>query len=287
MKLLSDCIACQVNVRLKDIQKLTSSEEERINLISKILEMLYNEINSGNYLMPIIATKLFRFIKDYFNNPDPYKDEKLKANIEGIKIYERLKNYVADLKELEKFHFCIKISILGNSIDFGVASYKPPTIEELLNELEKIHVVNINQFPIVKGKLILYLLDNCGEAALDKLLAEYLSELGNKVIAVVKSGSFQNDVTIDEINELKLDESFDKVIETGTDAASILIDEISEELKKLIRECNLIIAKGMAHYEYLTELNLNKPIIYMLKAKCKPVAQNLNVQQGSYVIKIS
>jgi len=57
-------------------------------------------------------------------------------------------------------------------------------------------------------------------------------------------------------------------------------------LKKLIKECDLIIAKGMAHYEYLTELNLNKPIIYMLKAKCKPIAQNLNIQQGSYVIQV-
>jgi len=47
----------------------------------------------------------------------------------------------------------------------------------------------------------------------------------------------------------------------------------------------LIIAKGMGNFETLTEYSHSKPVFVLLKAKCVPIARELNVKQGSLVIK--
>jgi len=81
-----------------------------------------------------------------------------------------------------------------------------------------------------------------------------------------------------------LENSFDGIVETGTDGASVFLSEIQRELLELLERADLVIAKGMAHYEYLSEISgeLGAPILYMLKAKCEIVASSLSVQKGSY-----
>jgi len=47
---------------------------------------------------------------------------------------------------------------------------------------------------------------------------------------------------------------------------------------------NIIIAKGMAHYEYLSETPLRSKTFFLLRAKCKVVARELGVSVGGYVV---
>jgi len=45
-----------------------------------------------------------------------------------------------------------------------------------------------------------------------------------------------------------------------------------------------VIAKGMGNYESLTELkNLGVYVLFLLKAKCNPVARSIGVERGSNV----
>ena len=48
-------------------------------------------------------------------------------------------------------------------------------------------------------------------------------------------------------------------------------------------------SKGMANFEYLTEIEekLGKPLLYLLVAKCRPIAEELLVPQGTPVVKVS
>ena len=158
---------------------------------------------------------------------------------------------------------------------------------ELISKIEVVELDDVSVLREVKGMTIAYLLDNAGEAALDRLLAEELRARGAYVIAVVKSGSFQNDVTINEVGSLRLKDSFDDVIPSGTDGSSIFINEVSSRLKEVLTECDLIISKGMAHYEYLSnyEDKTGKQILYMLRAKCGPIARELSVPKNAFVIR--
>ncbi len=287
MKLKCRCISCQVEVRFRDVVKLFSNEELRYRYMTEILRLLHDYARENTEPAPIIATRIFRYLKEESNNPDPYREEKHRANIEGLKILEKVEELLEaeECKDTERIlELSVKLSLLGNSLDLGVANYRPPPMEELL---EEVRVMSINgTFPMIENKEILYLLDNAGEAALDRILARTLRQLDNKIIAVVKGGSFQNDVTINEVAELGLDQDFDEVITTGTDAASIFLNEVDREFIETLEKCDIIIAKGMAHFEYITEIEnvLNKPIIYMFKAKCEPIAEEAGVVKGSYVI---
>ncbi len=284
MKLKTRCIVCQVEVRYRDVIKLFSTEELRYRYMMEVINLLYRYAKDNKDPAPVVATKIFRFLKQESGNPDPYREEKLKANEEGLKILNELSKVIEDKSIEEKLYISVRASLLGNSLDFGVAGYRPPSLSELINEIYSITVKG--DFPKIRKKRIVYLLDNAGEAALDRLLARTLRELDNEVIAVVKGGAFQNDVTINEVEQLGLRQDFDDVVSTGTDAASIFLDEVSKEVLEILRSCDLIIAKGMAHFEYLTEIEhtLSKPIVYMMKAKCQPIAEEAHVEVGDYVI---
>jgi len=247
--------------------------------------MLHDLARDNRDPAPVVATRIFRFLKSESGVDDPYREEKHIANMEGLKLLENIEQHVENMEtSIRKIDLLSRVVLLGNSIDLGVAGYRPPSIIDLIREIENMNVRG--RLPMIRKKRIIYLLDNAGEAVLDRLLARELIRLENEVIAVVKGGSFQNDITVNEVAEAGLDQDFSEVVSTGTDAASIFLDEVDREVIELIRSSDLIIAKGMAHYEYITEIEdeLNVPIIYMMKAKCEPIAEAAGVEKGSYII---
>ena len=54
------------------------------------------------------------------------------------------------------------------------------------------------------------------------------------------------------------------------------------ELKAVLDEVDLVIAKGSANYETFQFTDLD--VYYLLRAKCHPVAQSLGVQLGGLVL---
>ncbi len=292
MRLNAECIPCIIHVRYNELENIIGTSKS-IEYLGLILRDFSNYILSKRETnVTRIATNLFRKVKKLTGNDDPYRHIKHSANIEGLKLYSKLKVLLEKESRARRLELAVRASLLGNALDLGVAGYKPPEPRELLGILYSMEVkglANINILEDVESRTILYLLDNAGEAALDKLLAEELRSRGARVIGVVKSGSFQNDVTLREVSELKLYGSFSDIIETGIDASSIFLDEISDKLRKTLDKADIIIAKGMAHYEYLTDVEhlLNKPILYLLRAKCKPVARTLRVNTGDFVVSIS
>ncbi len=289
MRLYADCIPCIVYVRYNELENIVKVEKS-VEYLGYVLREFSNHILGGETNVTRVATNLFRLVKRLTGFEDPYRDLKHRANIDGLKVYKeirRLLNTIAN--DRERLELAVKSSLLGNALDLGVAGYTPPSLSELVEILHSLDVrglENINILEKVNSKNVLYLLDNASEAALDRLLAEELRRHGAIVVGVVKTGSFQNDVTIYEVEELGLNESFNKIIETGTDASSIFLDEISQELHNYLEKTDIIIAKGMAHFEYLTDVEdiIGKPILYMLRAKCRPVARELGAQVGDFVV---
>ena len=293
MKLHSECIACQVQVRFKDLQRVITDESKRFSLMIKVLNLLMKEVEErGRDITPThLGTKLFRFIKIVTGISDPYEDEKRRECINGLKLYNVLNKELKSLDIMSRVVKCIKLALIGNALDLGVAGYIPPNTQYILKESEVIKIRECDIELILKmfkkARIISFILDNTGEAVFDKLLSESVRNLKTYTIAIVKSGAFQNDITIKEAEYLELSSSFDEVLETGTDAASIFLEELTPRVKRAINESDVLISKGMANFEYLSEVDevINKPIIYMLKAKCIPVAKELGVNVGDYVLR--
>ena len=291
MEVNVECVPCILNVRCREVlMRYSGTDRRAVEFMLKLARRFYEYVNLGNLNVTYIATELFREVKKFLNDPDPYKEIKREANRNGMKLYSELKEVMSGLSSRDRLVIAAKAALLGNSIDFGVSGYEPPDTGELASMISEVEVVGIGEVEAlenVSGKTIIYLLDNCGEAALDKVLAEELRRRGAYVIAVVKSGSFQNDVTANDVSDLKLRESFDDVIESGTDGSSIFVGGLSNDLRSCLKQADLIVSKGMAHYEYLSdfEVDAGTPVMYMLRAKCDPIARNLGVSRNDYVVR--
>ncbi len=128
---------------------------------------------------------------------------------------------------------------------------------------------------------IIYLADNAGECFFDLPLVRYLEEWA-VVYYVVKESPVQNDLTVMDLADISIGEQFSNIVSTGTDSPGLDLAGASSQFKKLMGKADLILAKGMGHYETLTEFVLPQPVFLIFQVKCNPVAQTSNLLLNSY-----
>ncbi len=297
LKLYAECIPCLLQVRYREIAMLFNNESERVEVMRKIVEELNKLLSffcssreNPSCVPTYIATELFRVIKKLSGIEDPYLKFKIDVHRRLIEIYVEAKEFVSRFEKYkDKLLMAIKFSLIGNMLDMGVINYRPPEVKDLLKEVVELQIygnVNTALKLIEKAENIAIILDNAGEAVLDRLLAEVLKSKGKSVVAIIKGGAFQNDISIGDAYYAELEKSFSRVIDTGVDASSIFLNYIRKEVVDVIKHSDVVISKGMANYEYLTEVEnmIGKPIIYMFIAKCQPVSMYSGVPLGKPAI---
>ncbi|MEM2273141.1 MAG: ARMT1-like domain-containing protein [Candidatus Bathyarchaeia archaeon] len=288
------CIPCTLRAAYNIARKATDSEEVQRRAVLETLKWLNEEEeNLMNITPAALHTYAFKIIQRISGNNDPFKYLKKMSNSLAIKMMTILRREVSDREKIETVKLAALGAVCGNSIDFEVEGYYA-SIEDLekmlLSSLKSGLVIDETEKLIdalSKSRRILYLLDNAGEIAFDKLFIEVIAEnYPIKVIAAVKSRPILNDATMEDALEVGLHEVAE-VIVTGNDYIGLNLEESSEDFRREIKEANIIIAKGQGYYESITEVEriLNRPIAYMLKAKCPVIAKSLSVPQGSNIIK--
>jgi len=147
--------------------------------------------------------------------------------------------------------------------------------------------LDVDDTPKMLGLLqdVVYIADNCGEILFDMIVFDVIKKLGGKITLVVRGAPILTDVTLEEVKEFEVDKKVDRVMTTGSNAVGILIEEAPAELLEAMKDATLIISKGMANYETLSEHNFG-PIAYMLLTKCECVAEDLGLEQGLSVAKL-
>jgi uncharacterized protein with ATP-grasp and redox domains len=283
-----ECIPCMVSVRSREILASSLSSEEKvraqIHILEKYLELLSLETPNVH-----IATELFREVKRLTGQENPYKSVKDLMNRIALQILQSLEAKVWGVKdEVERFRAACAASIAGNIFDVGVLghSYEPSTTSK---EIELPHLV-IDETANIRKRLlesprVLYLCDNAGEIAFDKILVREIQGLGAEVTVVVKGGCYQNDATIEDALAVGMEKVADNLITTGTDASGINLEEFSKDFMERLEEARLIVLKGMAYFESHKELKVKtgKPLALLLAAKCEPIARLLKVRKGDAV----
>jgi uncharacterized protein with ATP-grasp and redox domains len=93
----------------------------------------------------------------------------------------------------------------------------------------------------------------------------------------------QDDVTLSDLEKYAMMDDLPRVISTGTDTPGVIMDIASDEFRREFASTDLVLAKGMGYWETLTELPARGRVFHLLKAKCRPVADSLNVPLNSYI----
>jgi hypothetical protein len=73
------------------------------------------------------------------------------------------------------------------------------------------------------------------------------------------------------------------LIDTGSDAPGTLLDRCSPAFRAQFAQAPLIIAKGQANYETLSDIRA--PVFFLLQAKCQIIADDLGVPVAGVVLK--
>ncbi len=283
MKLKPWCIPCLISVRTKEILNSNLPEKEKFVAVKEISRMVL-ELSNTETTVTYVASIVFKRVKELLGDSDPYREMKEEVNKAASILAGKVESELENEKPIEKLKKLIIYSVNANSLDPGVAGYSF-SFKKLEKELEKenfgINDLNKAFNLLSKSKKIVYLLDNAGEAVFDKLVLKEIKKIFDvETVAVAKFNPYQNDVTVNELRKLGFGEVVNKVLPVNKDFSSIMNLNELNELKKEINESDLVISKGMANYETLPELKINKPILYLLKAKCKPVAESLKINVG-------
>ncbi|WP_048148260.1 damage-control phosphatase [Palaeococcus ferrophilus] len=278
MKIHYECFACAAN----QCQRIVEMGTDNLELRKKgVIEAAKLMASISGYSVPaIFGSEVFLGVYKVIGNDDPFKEYKELSN----KLAEKV---VSDLeKEEMDIRTALKLAIIGNVIDFAVG-YSPEKIEEDVKTMlkEELYIDHSDElFEALKSaKTLLYLTDNCGEIYFDRLFLKKLKETFPhlEIYIAGKEEPMINDATVEDLKKAGFEE-LGRVISTGTRIVGVPLDRVSEEFKSIFESADVIIAKGQGNFETLSEINDTR-VFYLLKAKCRPIARELGVPQGSMV----
>jgi len=284
MKMASNCYPCIMDRAKFECDLVFSEEKEKKAAVEELLD--YMAAHKGG-VSALVGTERERIIKRRSNNADPYGSLKEESN----RVARGLLPLAIDFYEgsVDKVEALIRIAAAANSMEFGVKGhdfdnssfagvFSATLSESLCADMGEI-----------KRRLscfsnIFYLTDNSGEVVFDLFVIARLQELGKRVVVGSKSEPVLNDVTASELKAMAVGA---EVIATG-DVVGTALEGLGEDARSLLFDPGwLIISKGMGNFETISEYEdrLAGRLIYILRAKCEPVAAEVGAPKGSLVAK--
>ena len=278
MKIHYECIPCIVNQCQRIVEMGTEDLELRKRGIVEGVKLLGSA--RPDSVPAALGSEVFLGVYRAIGNDDPFKTYKELSNRLAEKVVADLEGEEVDLKT------ALKLAIIGNVVDFAVG-YSPERIEEDVRAMlgEELYIDHSDElFKRLEGaKTLLYITDNCGEIYFDRLFIRKLRETFPhlKIYVAGKEGPIINDATVEDLRKAGF-EDLAEVISTGSRTAGVPFEKVSKEFMEVFEEADVIIAKGQGNFETLSE-RPDERVFYLLKAKCRPIARELGVPQGSMV----
>jgi uncharacterized protein with ATP-grasp and redox domains len=278
MRTYFDCYPCFLRQALNAARRASASDKQQYVVLLKVLELL--KTIQPDQSPPEIGYQVHRIVRETVDCPDPYRETKERSKREALALYLQLKEWV-DRHE-DALNMALRISISGNMIDFGPRE----KIENLAAEVyQAVHQsIYIDDSAILRTRLadaehILFLGDNAGETVFDRVLIETLSV---PVIYAVKGSPILNDATMTDALAAGLNHTA-RLIDNGSDAAGTNLGLRSDEFRRIFDLAPVIIAKGQANYETLSEAG--DKVFCLLQVKCPIIAGDIGAPVGSLVVR--
>jgi uncharacterized protein with ATP-grasp and redox domains len=283
------CAPCLLNRSLYEAELSTKDKSLVFKAIMGGVEYLEEHFREGVRATDI-STGIHRRVYSILGDDDPYREIKAQSNAIAAGMMPAVRNAMAKAPPEDRFRLAVLASIVGNNLDFGlqehqleVGDFEGLFGEEMERGLQVDETDDILR--LAKNGEVVYLTDNCGEIYFDELVLEFLKSAGARVTLVVRGGNIVTDATVEDVRRMGLDEKVDRVLTTGSNAIGVCLKELPRETMKAMEESDVIVSKGMANYESLSDEGF-KPIAYLLRAKCGPVARSLGVEKGWNVARL-
>jgi damage-control phosphatase, subfamily I len=279
MKTHLDCVPCFVRQGLRAARDVTTDPFAHEQMVRHVLR-LAAELDL-NRPPPFIVQAIHRRIRMLTGLADPYAMAKHRFNQLALEALPALARIVQQAEDplLE----AARCAVAANAIDTGVAPDLTET--EVLSALRGLPGQQTRgdwsafQTAAARAKDILYLADNAGEIAVDRLVIEALGP--ERVTVAVRGAPVLNDATREDALAVGL-HALVPVIDNGSDAPGTIIEDCSSSFQHRFEDADLIIAKGQGNYETLSDGG-NK-VAFWFKVKCDIVSQQVGFPVGTHVL---
>lgn len=286
MQIQIECITCFVHQAQNIIKKNIADKKKQNIWMRKVLRQ-FPPIQKE--MLPIdLSPYVYHYLSKKLKIKDLFYEEKTKTNQIALSLVPFLKQMLK--KSSTPLADAIKLSIIGNIIDYGIQNIQNIDLEEFIQKKiqEKLFYDERMLFEkqLSNAKTLLYLTDNSGEIIFDKILLETIQEYYPHLHIVIgaKEKPILNDVTKEDLKDLGF-ETIGKIVSTGSDLPgnkeSILLK--NKKIKDIYKNADICIAKGQGNFEGLWEAK--KKIFFALMIKCPVLANYLGVPLNSMIFK--
>ncbi len=223
---------------------------------------------------------VFEIVTLCTGNPDPYRQEKLRARVMAIDL-------------LDEFSSCdwparLKLVIAANIIDYSSTrvlaklaehpDYFNRALRSAIHTPLAIDCFERFQKSVIEGspKRLIWLIDNDGEAVFDLWLIQMLLESGHQITAVGKMAPASNDATLTDLVEIIEHPKFQRtrealnlgdfsIISSGSRTVGTNLYQATSEFANALIDTDLVISKGQGNY--FTTQGLKRDAFYLLLSK--------------------
>ena len=280
MRTYLECIPCFVRQAYDALRQVTDDEELMHRALRRVLAASAEFERALS--PPQMAQAIHRIIREETGNPDPYAKIKAESTAVALRLAESARPMIAGAED--PFKMALRFSIAGNIMDFALTSnWDQMNLSTFLDDtrLQTLDADAVEQLraAVKNARSILFLGDNAGETVFDRLLIEQMPQA--KVVYAVKGAPIINDATMADAVDAGLDEVAE-LIDNGSDAPGTILPLCSPDFQKRFAEAELVIAKGQANYETLSESD--RPVFFLTQVKCPVIGRDIGKPVGSWVV---
>ena len=277
MKTFLDCIPCFISQALRAGRMATEDEAVVKELLDRagcrIREMRLDQTP------PEMALSIYEDVRAVTGIDDPFKKAKEEHIAEALSLYPGFEERIR--KSADPLMTAVRIAIAGNVIDLGASRefHIQKDVDAVLGQ--KFAICHMDEFrnAVESSESILYLGDNAGESVFDRLLIE---EMGKPVTYAVRDRAVINDVTMEDALASGLGNSA-TLVSSGSPAPATILHLCSPVFREIYDRAEMIISKGQGNYEALSDTD--RPVFFLLKAKCPVIASDIGVDVDDIVLK--
>ncbi|MBI4617995.1 MAG: DUF89 family protein [Planctomycetes bacterium] len=276
------CVPCVLDDLVGAIQALDLPPSTAGQILDEALAWLAREF-PGRKSPSYYITGVHRILKRVAGLPVPFAELRASCNRVGVEIAKRVRAEASPLSGYARFRHLALWAIAGNELDFRTVGtgygFDVGRIETRLRGIVE-EGLSVDRLPEIHetfraARRLLYIPDNVGEIAFDRLLVEEFRSWGLIVSVPYRGGPITSDATLEDFQEVGLDRAADRVFRAGPDTLGIQMEEMSDDLARAIQEHDHVLTKGQANY-YLVLRDgprLEALVASLLTTKCDLVAR--------------
>jgi len=260
--------------------KLCNADPAQTSRIRKECEEMLEDLKKRPLLHPELASILHRHVYRRLGTRDPFAALKEESTRKALEVCRSVR------PRLRTFRDLVTASVIGNTFDFAVLSHtvEPDFSRYFEEEYAQGLFIDDTDRILQRADRVVYLTDNCGEIVFDRLLVEFLFRRGSRITVAVREEPILNDATLEDALALHMDRYADRITTTGCGCEiGVRLECVPDDLAEALEDCTLIISKGMANYESLSEYTGLPPVAYLMAVKCDPIADAMGVPRGRKV----